>query len=162
MHRVAVLQFFKRLTYRTKATVWIDWKGEVHNLFQKKRYLKKMSTRMRNTVISKAWSSWMRMTRRLATNGIFSTRLVCASRTLVSAQHGHSGWTPLLQFHSQQVRRVEVTDRLFERWNSLRIRRMCMSVLTVNHKIIRCTYQSHVLHYFCIALILAKKPYSPQ
>ncbi len=58
MHRVAALQIFKRLTYRTKATVWIDWRGEVHNLFQKKRYLKKISTRMRNTVISKAWSSW--------------------------------------------------------------------------------------------------------
>jgi uncharacterized membrane-anchored protein YhcB (DUF1043 family) len=58
MHRVAALKIFKRLTYRTKATVWIDWRGEVHDLFHKKRCLKKMSTRMRKTVISKAWSSW--------------------------------------------------------------------------------------------------------
>jgi len=35
MHRVAALQIFKRLTYRTKATVWIDWRGEVHKSIPK-------------------------------------------------------------------------------------------------------------------------------
>ena len=49
---------------------------------------------------------------------------------------------PLLQSHSQQVRRVAVADRLLQR----RIRRICMSVLTVHHKImiLICTCNSHV------------------